>query len=1013
MPVRIYEIAKKLNLESKFVLVRAKELGIAAAKVPSSSLDKITAEFLEKELLPLAQSAPSTPAQEFAPIAIIRVPDAPAAEGAADPGESEDHEAHDYVDEPEAAAPAAQPAPQAAHVPEHRTPSAPVARFEPAHEPVTPQSPAAPAASEVPPPKATPPEPTPEITPTAPEPSVVARSVEQVHREPVSAPPEVSPATVPAQSPSPTPAAATAPVSPAPEPKSVTPSPSPEPTPSAESSVQPPAAAAPKLGEKIGSIDLSKLGYRRPGSDPRGRDGRPGAPGDQRPGAPAGQGQQPNRPAAPGQPQRPGGPQQSQAPRPGAPQSSQAPRPGGPQQSQAPRPGGPPFQNRPGGPNQGGYGQNRPGFGQNRPGGQGQGGRPGFGQNRYGGGQGYSGQGRGAGPSQRPAGPAKPQLNVDAPVIQLRPPIVVRELAEKLGRKPFQVIADLMQMGVFATVTQTIDPEVAVKICAKSGFKFETEKRDKAAHTVNVPRDQRVELDQEDRLEDMKTRPPVITIMGHVDHGKTSLLDVIRKANVVAGEAGGITQHIGAYSIAYPHPERKDELMQLTFLDTPGHAAFSAMRARGANVTDIVVLVVAANDGVMPQTLEALAHAQAAKVPIIVAVNKCDHPAANPMRVKQQLQDKGLVPDDWGGDTLYVECSALTKQGVDKLIESILLQAELMELKANHERKAKGNVIESGVEPGGPVATVLVRKGTLRVGDVIICGQHHGRVRAMMNDDGVRQKEAGPSCAVRVLGLDGVPDAGSEFSAVDNEKAARELAEEREEARKKSDLEGVRPRRRTLEDIFTNIDQMSAKILKVIVKADTQGSVEAICEALRKIETAKVQLEIIHSAVGAISEGDVLLASSADAVILGFHSRVDSSAAETAKREGVQIKLYAIIYELIDHVKEAMAGLLDPLLKEVIIGQAEVRKIFDLSKGGRVAGCAVINGRLVRGKMRVRRRTHIIYEGVSLTLKRFQDEVNEVRAGLECGIRLEGFDDFQEGDFIECYSVEKVAQKLA
>jgi translation initiation factor IF-2 len=1018
MPVRIYEIAKKLNLESKFVLVRAKELGIAAAKVPSSSLDKITAEFLEKELLPLAQSAPSAPAQEFAPIAIIRVPDAPTAESAADSDYSEDHEAQDYVDEPEATAPEAQPVPQAAHAPERRAAPAPVAHIEPAHEPVTPSMPVAHAAIEVPVPRATPPEPTPDLPPPAPEPSFASRSEEHVHREPAHAPAESKPALP--QTPAPGQVAATSPVVPTPEPKSVTPAP----TPVAESPAQPPPAAAPKLGEKIGSIDLSKLGYRRPGSDPRGRDGRPGAPGDQRPGAPAGQGQQPNRPAPPGQPQRPGGPQQSQAPRPGSPQPSQAPRPGGPQpsqaprpggpqQSQAPRPGGPPFQNRPGGPNQGGYGQNRPGYGQNRPGGQGQGGRPGFGQNRYGGGQGYSGQGRGAGPSQRPAGPAKPQLNVDAPVIQLRPPIVVRELAEKLGRKPFQVIADLMQMGVFATVTQTIDPEVAVKICAKSGFKFETEKRDKAAHTVNVPRDQRVELDQEDRLEDMKTRPPVITIMGHVDHGKTSLLDVIRKANVVAGEAGGITQHIGAYSIAYPHPERKDELMQLTFLDTPGHAAFSAMRARGANVTDIVVLVVAANDGVMPQTLEALAHAQAAKVPIIVAVNKCDHPAANPMRVKQQLQDKGLVPDDWGGDTLYVECSALTKQGVDKLIESILLQAELMELKANHERKAKGNVIESGVEPGGPVATVLVRKGTLRVGDVIICGQHHGRVRAMMNDDGVRQKEAGPSCAVRVLGLDGVPDAGSEFSAVDNEKAARELAEEREEARKKSDLEGVRPRRRTLEDIFTNIDQMSAKILKVIVKADTQGSVEAICEALRKIETAKVQLEIIHSAVGAISEGDVLLASSADAVILGFHSRVDSSAAETAKREGVQIKLYAIIYELIDHVKEAMAGLLDPLLKEIVIGQAEVRKIFDLSKGGRVAGCAVINGRLVRGKMRVRRRTHIIYEGVSLTLKRFQDEVNEVRAGLECGIRLEGFDDFQEGDFIECYSVEKVAQKLA
>jgi translation initiation factor IF-2 len=602
---------------------------------------------------------------------------------------------------------------------------------------------------------------------------------------------------------------------------------------------------------------------------------------------------------------------------------------------------------------------------------------------------------------------------VDAPVIQIRPPIGVRDLAEKMGRKPFQVIADLMQMGVFATVTQTIDAEVAVKVCAKNGFRFETEKRDKAAHTVNVPREQKVELDQEDKIEDLRSRPPVITILGHVDHGKTSLLDVIRKANVVAGEAGGITQHIGAYTISYPHPERTAEVMQLTFLDTPGHAAFSAMRARGAHVTDIVILVVAANDGVMPQTLEALAHARDAQVPIIVAVNKCDHPAANPMKVKQQLQDRGLVPDDWGGDTLYVECSALTKQGVDKLIESILLQAELMELKANPLRNAKGNVIESGVEPGGPVATVLVRKGTLHVGDVILCGQFYGRVRAMMNEDGQRLKEAGPSNAVRVLGLNGVPEAGSEFSAVDNEKAARELAEERQMARKRSDLEVVRPRRQTLEDIFTNIDQMSAKILKIIVKADTQGSVEAICEALRKIEANKVQLEIIHSAVGAISEGDVLLASSADAVILGFHSRVDSSAAETAKREGVQIKLYAIIYELIDHVKEAMAGLLDPLLKETVVGQAEVRKTFELSKGGKVAGCAVLSGRIVRGKMRVRRRSHVIYEGVSTTLKRFQDEVNEVRNGLECGIRLEGFDDFQEGDFIECYTVEKVAQKLS
>jgi translation initiation factor IF-2 len=452
--------------------------------------------------------------------------------------------------------------------------------------------------------------------------------------------------------------------------------------------------------------------------------------------------------------------------------------------------------------------------------------------------------------------------------------------------------------------------------------------------------------------------------------------------------------------------------MQLTFLDTPGHAAFSAMRARGANVTDIVILVVAANDGVMPQTLEALAHAQAAKVPIIVAVNKSDHPQANPMKVRQQLQDKGLVPDDWGGDTLYVDCSGITGMGVDKLIEAIVLQAELLELKANPNRNAKGNVIESGVEPGGPVATVLVRKGTLRVADVIICGEFYGKVRAMMNEEGQRLKEATPSVAVRVLGLNGVPEAGSEFSAVDNERAARDLAEERFEVRKKADLEGLRPKRQTLEDIFGQISDLAAKVLKVIVKADTQGSVEAICEALRKIQSKKVTLEIVHDAVGAISEYDVLLAASADAVVLGFHTRVDNSAAEAAKREGVQIKLYAIIYELIDHVKEAMAGLLDPLLKEVMVGQAEVRKVFELSKGGRVAGCYVSTGKLVRGKMRVRRRSNIIYEGVSLTLKRFQDEAQEVRVGMECGVRLDGFDDFQEGDFIECYTLEKHTQKL-
>ncbi len=491
-------------------------------------------------------------------------------------------------------------------------------------------------------------------------------------------------------------------------------------------------------------------------------------------------------------------------------------------------------------------------------------------------------------------------------------------------------------------------------------------------------------------------RAPVVTIMGHVDHGKTTLLDVIRKSNVAAGEAGGITQHIGAYTISFPHPERKKELAQITFLDTPGHAAFSSMRARGANVTDIVVLVVAANDGVMPQTLEALNHARAAKVPIIVAVNKMDHPNANALKVRQQLQDKGLVPDDWGGDTIFVEVSALTRQNVDKLIEMILLQADLLELKANPNRRAKGNVIESGLEPGGPTATVLVRKGTLRVGDIIICSHYYGRVRALISEEGKRLKEAGPSVAVRVLGLNGVPEAGLEFSVVEDEKAARALAEERALDAKALGQETTRAKV-TLENLFAQLASNSSKALKVVVKADTQGSVEAIVEALKKIESEKVSLEIIHSAVGTITESDVALASASDAVILGFHTRVDSGVADKAKHEGVQIKLYAIIYELIDQVKEGMAGLLEPLLKDVTLGVAEVRKIFELSKGAPVAGCMVTSGRIVKGKVRVRRRKEIIYEGITQSLRRFQDEVNEVRAGMECGIRIEGFGEFQIG----------------
>ena len=609
-------------------------------------------------------------------------------------------------------------------------------------------------------------------------------------------------------------------------------------------------------------------------------------------------------------------------------------------------------------------------------------------------------------------GPRKPKYTApaDGPLIALKPPIIVRDLAEAMKRKPFQLIADLMSLNVFANVNQSIEEPIARDICAKNGFRFRLERRERGAGLVKATTKKKVVLDSEDKEEDLQLRAPVVTIMGHVDHGKTTLLDVIRHSNVTAGEAGGITQHIGAYTINVPHPENPKKLEQITFLDTPGHAAFSAMRARGANVTDIVILVVGADDGVMPQTMEALSHAQAAEVPIIVAVNKIDHPSANPTMARTQLQEKGVVCEEWGGETIFVDVSALKNTNVDKLLEMVLLQAEVLELKANPNRSAVGNVVESAMEAGGPTATLLVRKGTLKVGDIMVCGNYFGKARALIDHEGKRIKEAGPSSAVKVLGLNGVPEAGAEFNIVPNDKEARNICEDR--ITKERDESVARKRKMTLENLFSRTQADSDKTLKLIIKADTQGSVEAIVDSINKIESDKVQSEVVHSGVGSISESDATLASASDAVILGFHAKIDTGVGEVAKREGVQIKLYAIIYELIEEVKEAMAGLLDPLMKDVVTGQAEVRKIFELSKGGNVAGCAVTSGKLLRGKMRVVRKGDLVYEGISHTLKRFKDEVNEVRSGMECGIRLDGFDDFQEGDIIECYTQEKVAQSL-
>ena len=606
--------------------------------------------------------------------------------------------------------------------------------------------------------------------------------------------------------------------------------------------------------------------------------------------------------------------------------------------------------------------------------------------------------------AKKPKYVAPPQ----AKLLSLKQPIIVRDLAKVLNRKSFQLIADLMELNVFATVNQAIEEFTAKEICAKYGFRFEIEKRERGA---GVTRQQdTIDLDVDDKESDLVSRPPVVTIMGHVDHGKTTLLDVIRKSNVVSREAGGITQHIGAYTIHFPHPDNPGKLQQITFLDTPGHAAFSSMRARGANITDLVILVVAANDGVKPQTMEALNHAKAAQVPIIVAVNKIDLPGAVPSEVRQQLQDRGLVCEEWGGDTIFVDISALNVKGIDTLLEMVLLQSEVLELRANPNRPALGNVIESGMQPGGPIATVLVRKGTLKVGDAMLCGAFWGRVKALINEDGKRLKEAIPSVAVRVLGLNGAPEAGLEFNILPNEKQAKKLAEERA-LQTREETSGKR-NAVTLENLFDSLSSTSAKLLRVVVKADTQGSVEAIVESLEKIESKKVNLEVIHSGIGSLNESDVMLASASSAVLIGFHTRLDAGVSDIAKREKVQIKLYAVIYELIDEVREAMAGLLDPVTKDRINGVAEIRKIFEMSKGGRVAGCVISQGKFERGKVRVYRNRNMIYEGTTQSLRRFQDEVNEVRSGMECGIRIDRFNDFQEGDTIESYSLEEIAQEL-
>ena len=605
---------------------------------------------------------------------------------------------------------------------------------------------------------------------------------------------------------------------------------------------------------------------------------------------------------------------------------------------------------------------------------------------------------------QPPAGPAEVETGPQQKVLLIKPPIVVKQFAAELGLKPHQIIAELMTHNVFANINQTIEPDIAAKIAENHGFILEKERREKGAGVHKV--EQQVVAPPPpviEKKEELKPRAPIITFMGHVDHGKTSLLDAIRKTRVAFGEAGGITQHIGAYSV--DHNGHK-----ITFIDTPGHAAFTAMRARGANVTDIVVLVIAADDGIMPQTVEAINHAKAAPhVKIMVAVNKMDLPGANLERVKKQLQDHGLTPEDWGGETIICPVSATKGTGIDQLLEMMTLQAEVMELKASPTARPRGTVIEAQVEAGrGPTATVIVQMGTLKTSDPFICGDYSGKVKSLLDDRGKPVKQVAPSTPVKVLGFTGLPNAGDEFLVMESERATKQLSDERLETKRTNKL--FVPQRATLETLLETAG--GKKVLRIVLKADTQGSVEAIVNALKQIETKKIDLEIIHSAVGPISESDMLLASASDAVVIGFNVKVESMAVPAAKREGVQVKLYSIIYELLDQIKDAMAGLLDPELRETVIGHAEVKQIFNLSRGI-VAGCLVTDGRIARvARARILRKRQPVYDGGISTLRRFQDDVKEVRSGLECGIKLGDFNEYQVGDVIECYQLEQIAQKL-
>jgi translation initiation factor IF-2 len=583
-------------------------------------------------------------------------------------------------------------------------------------------------------------------------------------------------------------------------------------------------------------------------------------------------------------------------------------------------------------------------------------------------------------------------------VVRISEVITVGDLSREMGVKAGEVIKKLMSMGMMATINQVLDADTATLIASEFDHQVE-----------NVAFDVDSALELEHQAGDLDTalvpRPPVATIMGHVDHGKTSLLDAIRSTHVTQQEHGGITQHIGAYHVQV-------DGRSVTFLDTPGHEAFTAMRARGAKVTDIVVLVVAADDGVMPQTVEAINHARAAEVPIIVAVNKIDRPDANIEKVKRGLSEYGLVAEDWGGDTVFAPVSAKTHEGVPHLLEMLLLQADILELKANPEKLARGTIVEAKLDRGrGPVATVLVQEGTLRVGDAFVCGVYHGKVRAMIGDRGHKVDSAPPSFPVEILGLQGVPQAGDSFIAVADESKARQVADYRQSKQRESEL--VKSSKVSLEELYDQIKTGDVKELRVVVKADVQGSVEALTEALTRMSTEEVKLKVIHGSVGGITESDILLATASNAIVIGFNVRPESKGAALAAREGVDVRLYTVIYEVVADVRAAMEGLLEPTFREQTQARVDVRQTFSIAGVGTIAGCYVTEGKIARGnQVRLLRDQVVVYEGKLASLKRFKDDVREVGAGYECGLSLEGFQDIKQGDVIEAYERIPVVRRM-